>query len=206
MPMLEAFERGSGMEVLKSENVDLGSLPSSTYPPLAVRTDGLDHAPAGADEDDQSNSEEDFGEDTGQMTQDEHGNYRWIGSSNTLSLLDSFTPATPHHRAPPLPGQSGQPARPSSSAGSNPYFARVAGSGVIKALPTVDEVMYPEPKAAAEMIDAYFKEIHPILPIMIEQEFRDAYAALLERRSRGVAETSGIVSCTSPFASRWNMS
>lgn len=30
-------------------------------------------------------------EDAGQITQDDRGNYRWIGSSSTLSLLDSFS-------------------------------------------------------------------------------------------------------------------
>lgn len=30
-------------------------------------------------------------EDAGQITQDDRGNHRWIGSSSTLSLLDSFS-------------------------------------------------------------------------------------------------------------------
>lgn len=145
------------------------------------------------DEDEGSNADgEGFGEeDTGQMTQDEHGNYRWIGSSNTLSLLDSFTPASPHPRPGPTAGQSQASGKGDNN---NPYFAPVAGSGVIKVLPTVDEVMYPDIAAGAEMIDAYFREIHPILPIMMEKEFREAYAALMDRRARGLPETSGIVS------------
>lgn len=131
-------------------------------------------------------------EDTGQMTQDERGNYRWIGTNNTLSLLDSFS-ATPHHRQPELPTTDAQAADAKGGA-TNPYFAPVAGAGVIKALPTVDEVMYPSPELAERFIDAYFAEIHPILPVMIEHEFRKGYAAVMERRSKGIAEQSGIVS------------
>lgn len=121
-------------------------------------------------------------DDAGQMTQDERGNYRWIGSSNTLSLLDSFT-----HRSPlPTPDQE--------NSSSNPYFGPVAGAGVVKALPGVEEVSFPSPKASREMVDKYFEDIHPCLPIMAEHEFREEFEKLLDRRTKGLVEIGGGVS------------
>lgn len=193
MPLIEAYEEGEGLMSLKKESDGerLGENPGSQRPQPRqsqyVNHDEREDEGSNQGGDDGDPDAEDFGQDHGQMTQDEHGNYRWIGASNTLSLLDSFTPTSPHNRPIPNPDQ---PPRN----GTNPYFAPVAGSGVINVLPTVDEVMYPEPEAAEEMIDAYFREIHPILPIMIETEFREAYAALCDRRAKGVPETSGMVS------------
>ena len=166
VPVLEAFEGGSSV---------MGN--GSTLPPIPP-------FPAPMQEED---GEDDAGSDRhsledGQITQDERGNYRWIGSSNTLSLLDSFsnqplqTPlsSTPHTHTPDR----------------NPYFGPVAGSGVVKALPGVDEVSYPTHRAAREMVDAFFSDVHPTLPVVLEYEFRQEFDALMDRRSRGEVETS----------------
>lgn len=214
MPLLQAYEGGGGggggMRDIKDILNDDGSDQRGYQPGMPYRVS--DHPPphdndprnedeVGSNPDgdvDPTGDGEDFGEDNngGQMTQDEHGNYRWIGSSNTLSLLDSFNPTTsPTQRPTPHPNQAPR------NNNSNPYFAPVAGSGVINVLPTVDEVMYPEAGAAEDMIDAYFREIHPILPIMIEREFREAYAALMRRRAAGVVETSGMVRPAIGFSS-----
>jgi hypothetical protein len=195
-PLLEAFEGEAGvdMRVLaaragadseRRRNEARGDVENDeAYP---VKYEGLEEPAEGDDGGDEADSgAEDNVDDTGQMTQDERGNYRWIGTNNTLSLLDSFS-ATPSARTEHLPG--GVPARPGNS-----YFAPVAGAGVIKALPTVDEVMYPSPELCEQFIDAYFAEIHPILPVMIEQDFRRGFATVMERRSRGQPEQSGIVS------------
>ncbi|KAI9633949.1 fungal-specific transcription factor domain-containing protein [Dioszegia hungarica] len=184
LPMLDAFERGEGMELKVMQNGE-GAGERYGYPHQEPTGYHPAQADDGDDDPDADGDEFDHEHNNGQMTQDERGNYRWIGASNTLSLLDSFNPTSPHQRPEPLPGR--QP-----TSGDNPYFAPVAGSGVINVLPTVDEVVYPEARAAEEMIDAYFREIHPILPIMIEREFREAYAALMQRRSAGVLEKSGM--------------
>lgn len=178
VPVLEAFEGGSSL---------MGN--GSTLPPIPP-------FPAPMQEED---GEDDAGSDRhsledGQITQDERGNYRWIGSSNTLSLLDSFsnqplqTPlsSTPHTHTPDR----------------NPYFGPVAGSGVVKALPGVDEVSYPTHRAAREMVDAFFSDVHPTLPVVLEYEFRQEFDALMDRRSRGEVETSSqtvsatVIRCT----------
>jgi hypothetical protein len=166
VPVLEAFEGGSAGTI----NGSTSHLPIPQLPP-----------PMHEDEEPEDDAVSDRQED-GQITQDERGNYRWIGSSNTLSLLDSFsgqnhqTPSssTPHTHTPDR----------------NPYFGPVAGSGVVKALPGVDEVSYPTHRAAREMVDAFFSDVHPTLPVVLEYEFRQEFDALMDRRSRGEVETS----------------
>lgn len=148
-------------------------------------------------------------EDVGQITQDDRGNYRWIGSSNTLSLLDSFSgrqlpsgrplisrtqsfitqmdAAISSNRTP-----SNVTSTPTRE--SNPYFGPVAGSGVVKALPSVDEVQYPSAEKSLEMVDAFFQEVHPCLPVLLEHEFRRDFRALMEARARGDLSWGGGVS------------
>ncbi|WVQ84324.1 hypothetical protein IAT38_006476 [Cryptococcus sp. DSM 104549] len=152
-------------------------------------------------------------EDAGQITQDERGNYRWIGSSNTLSLLDSFSGSRPtgdsradgrpshpsrahSHRSSAHPDPQSITRTPSvhsdhGGGTANPYFGPVAGSGVVKALPGVDEVQYPTEARAAEMVDAFFQEVHPCLPVVLEWEFRRDYKRLVEARARGESSWGG---------------
>lgn len=90
MPLPEAIEAGthSGR-----------STPPMPLPPLAARRVGTvaqeTHVDAGEEEDepieDDAMQPVPDNEDAGQITQDDRGNYRWIGSSSTLSLLDSFS-------------------------------------------------------------------------------------------------------------------
>lgn len=150
--------------------------------PLQVHNDGGGARDEGLIEE-RSPSEET--EDVGQMTQDERGNYRWIGSSNTLSLLGSFS-----HRSPADPS----PPEANTPHDANPYFGPVAGSGVVKALPGVDEVSYPSTRAAAEMVDAFFAEVHPCLPLMAEHDFREGFRRLMERKANHQPEESSGVS------------
>lgn len=172
VPMLEVFEGGSGSGMHGAGGGGGSRPPIPKLPPPETDDE---------DADDDVASERPSMED-GQITQDERGNYRWIGSSNTLSLLDSFSgqplqaplSATPHTHTPDR----------------NPYFGPVAGSGVVKALPGVDEVSYPTHRAAREMVDAFFSDVHPTLPVVIEYEFRQEFDALMDRRSRGEVETS----------------
>jgi hypothetical protein len=177
VPVLEAFEGGSdGFN---------GTTSGIAHAPMPILPAPMQDDEEGDDDGSDRHSLED-----GQITQDERGNYRWIGSSNTLSLLDSFsgqplqTPlsSTPHTHTPDR----------------NPYFGPVAGSGVVKALPGVDEVSYPTHRAAREMVDAFFSDVHPTLPVVVEYEFRQEFDALMDRRSRGEVETSSQTVCPGP--------
>lgn len=148
-------------------------------------------------------------EDAGQITQDDRGNYRWIGSSNTLSLLDSFSgrqlasgrplPSRTQSSTTQMDAAISRDHTPSNIAStptreSNPYFGPVAGSGVVKALPPVDEVQYPSAEKSLEMVDAFFQEVHPCLPVLLEHEFRRDFRALMEARARGNLSWGGGVS------------
>ena len=124
----------------------------------------------------------------GQMTQDDRGNYRWIGSSNTLSLLDSLAHrGSPQVPTPPIIEQG-------TSSGGNHYFGHVAGSGVVNALPGINEVVFPSIDAGMRMIDAFFRDTYPVLPVVIEEDFRKEYDAVMRRRARGEPEKPGGVS------------
>jgi len=177
MPILDAFERGGTGFFAEgiSGRVDQAGMP--------IQTGEEEGEGETLGEDVKERSPSQDLEDAGQMTQDERGNYRWIGSSNTLSLLDSFS----HDVSPPS-------ASTPHTHDANPYFGPVAGSGVVKALPGVDEVSYPSTRAAGQMIDAFFAEVHPCLPIMAEHEFREGFGSLMTRRARGQPHESGGVS------------
>jgi hypothetical protein len=219
-PLLEAFERGGlGAAVLggfangSSSDSGLGLIKGTTSRASQLAIAGR----KGGEEGDESMSAEEDEEelkpipglprrfsseglsevdDGGQMAQDERGNYRWIGSSNTLSLLDSFTHnRSPHEPTPPI-AATGDP-------GNNPYFGHVAGSGVVKALPGTDEVSYPAVHRAAEYVDAFFKEIYPVLPVVCEKDFREEYRDLMERRLTGQPEKPGGVSTLMTCSSAW---
>ena len=169
VPVIEAFEKGQGVDQplpLPSLNGHMGKV----EPEDSSYDEAGPSAPPSPD--------------AGQITQDDRGNYRWIGSSNTLSLLDSFQArGSPHERGTPETGSH-----------DNPYFGPVAGAGVVKALPGVDEVVYPRPDVAKSMVDAFFRDVHPVLPVVLEHEFRSGYKALMERRARGEPEQPGGVS------------
>lgn len=136
-------------------------------------------------------------ENTGELTHDERGQFRWIGSSNTLSLMDSFADAQPEnadlkvHISPrpdnaPPPLEAGRPSM--ATRASNPLFAPVAGSGLVKALPSLNEVVYPSIEEAHEMFDAYFQEVHACLPVVNSVECRRRFEALMDKRASGQAE------------------
>ena len=131
--------------------------------------------------------------DAGQITQDDRGNYRWIGSSNTLSLLDSLAHrSSPQIQTPPIIEQTA----PGSGGGGNPYFGPVAGSGVVDALPGINEVVFPSIENGMRMVDAFFKDAYPVLPVVIEEDFRKEHEAMMRRRARGEPEKPGGVSET----------
>ncbi|WWD19542.1 hypothetical protein CI109_104003 [Kwoniella shandongensis] len=223
LPVLEVFEsqRGGGADTKLAAIPTVQASNSASRARMEREKDGPG-AGSGSGEMDRTNSSESEGEereaeddsavrtsdieDAGQMTQDERGNYRWIGSSNTLSLLDSFSRGDRPHDAlerPPLPThanshhsshhnsdpkssrQSPAPGSDNTPRDPNPYFGPVAGSGVVKALPSIDEVQYPSPKDAMQMVDAFFEQVHPCLPIVIEHEFRKDFKKLLEARAKG---------------------
>ena len=197
-PLLEAFERG-----------DVGPSAPPRQTAFGADTHYRDERPLSASEDNKKHGDVRFGNDGtpaavtraaspassdadgGQLAQDERGNYRWIGSSNTLSLLDSFSHTrtrVPEDATSPSAGDNAGREHP------NPYFGHVAGSGVVNALPSPDEVQFPSLEHANAMVDAFFDELYPALPVFQEKAFRGEYNRLMERVARGEPENTRGVS------------
>lgn len=77
-----------------------------------------------------------------QLALDEHGHFRWIGNSSTLSLIQSFRAltASPLHRVSPM--DDNDPRLPAPTA-NKMYFPASVFFGQVHALPGVEEVEYP---------------------------------------------------------------
>lgn len=133
------------------------------------------------------------GEESRRFLADERGNFRWIGPSNTLSLLDSFAEASkelpsrvrygPHYsddeETPPDANADDSPPE------SHPYFTPVAGAGTVRAIPGVDSVTFP-PRAVAEtFVDAFFQDVHPVLPVVLEPDFRRRFKLIMDKAEMG---------------------
>ncbi|ORY24563.1 fungal-specific transcription factor domain-domain-containing protein [Naematelia encephala] len=125
--------------------------------------------------------------DTGQWVYDDDGNRRWIGSYNTLSVLESFSPTN-------LTGASHPELTPSDDSlnwgNGKPitaYFEPVAGSGRTfdRLLPDLNRISFPDGTSMAAMITAFFAEIHPVLPVIPEHRFHELHSMVMEHRRQG---------------------
>ncbi|WWD18291.1 hypothetical protein CI109_102741 [Kwoniella shandongensis] len=145
----------------------------------------------------------------GKWTQDELGNYRWLGPHNTLSILDSFSPESsnpsptttpagaatgvgPSHTSSYAHGSShgngfgiGHTERSNTNTNTNAYFEGVEETGLLERLLPLDKLQFPEEKVALEMIDAFYSDVHPILPVVPEHRFRPNYTRMMDRHKRG---------------------
>jgi hypothetical protein len=104
--------------------------------------------------------EDDVSDSFGQLTLDEHGHMRWIGGSSTMSLIQSFKAATaaPHGRASPMADDSGQP--------NKLYFPAAVFFGKVRALPSPEDVEYPERDLADKLVShlAFVFTCSPVHP------------------------------------------
>lgn len=175
LPLLAAFEGGK-------------------LPPGLAQRFAL-HSADGTDSDDERGVRSrrhspvgDNDEESRRFLTDDRGNYRWIGASNTLSLMNSFVGDSrelpsrvtynPVHDESHLDEDDSPP-------NSHPYFAPVTGAGIIRAIPGVDSVTFPPRADAERMLNAYFEEVHPVLPILLEPDFRDRFNALMDKVEQG---------------------
>lgn len=92
--------------------------------------------------------EDDVSDSFGQLTLDEHGHMRWMGGSSTMTLIQSFRAlaAAPHTRASPMADDSGQP--------NKLYFPASVFFGKVRALPSPEEVEYPERDLADKLVSS----------------------------------------------------
>jgi hypothetical protein len=96
--------------------------------------------------------EDDVSEQFGQLALDEHGGMRWIGGSSTMSLIQSFRALTtsPLHRVSPM---EEDPRAPGPSV-NKLYFPASVFFGKVHALPSADEVEYPDRDLADKLVSA----------------------------------------------------
>ena len=89
-------------------------------------------------------------ESFGQLALDEHGQMRWIGSSSTMSLIQSFRTLTssPLHRVSPM---EDDPLGPGPSA-NKLYFPASVFFGKVRVLPGPEEVEYPPRDLADKLV------------------------------------------------------
>lgn len=97
---------------------------------------------------------EDVSDSFGQLTLDEHGHMRWMGGSSTMTLIQSFRAlaAAPHSRASPMADDSGQP--------NKLYFPAAVFFGKVRALPSPEEVEYPERDLADKLVSSSAPCVH----------------------------------------------
>ncbi|WOO79215.1 Cutinase transcription factor 1 alpha [Vanrija pseudolonga] len=176
LPLLSAYEGGSlpSLPVSTPKKWDAGNrsgvesaIGSAMHSPRSPRSDGGDS-----------------GEGEVMMMADERGNFRYIGSSNTLSLIDSFG-GHQEGQHPALHRESLDGIEPKPNRGSpenHPYFGAVAGAGSIGSVfPGLEEAIFPPRADAEKMIDAYFVEVHPVLPVVNEHDFRRDFNTLMDK-------------------------
>jgi hypothetical protein len=103
--------------------------------------------------------EDDVSEQFGQLALDEHGGMRWIGGSSTMSLIQSFRALTtsPLHRISPM---EEDPRAPGPSV-NKLYFPASVFFGKIHALPSADEVEYPDRDLADKLVSPVSSDIPP---------------------------------------------
>jgi hypothetical protein len=85
----------------------------------------------------------------GQLALDDHGHLRWIGSSSTMSLIQSFRTLTsePVDRYSPSDDLFG-----ADSTGNLLYFPAGLGFGKVQALPGPQDVEYPDRDLADKLV------------------------------------------------------
>ncbi|KAI0080746.1 hypothetical protein K474DRAFT_1589402 [Panus rudis PR-1116 ss-1] len=133
--------------------------------------------PMTADDNPPVKVEDDVSESFGQLALDEHGHMRWIGSSSTMSLIQSFRSITsvPLHRVSPM---DEDPLSPGPNV-NKLYFPASVFFGKVRALPHPEEVEYPERDLADKLVEAYFARFHFLMPIIDKPSFMRRYTHLM---------------------------
>jgi len=91
-----------------------------------------------------------------QLALDEHGHFRWIGNSSTMSLIQSFRAltASPLNRVSPM--EDSDPRSPMPTA-NKLYFPASVSFGQVQALPGVADVEYPSRDLADALVSVPFE-------------------------------------------------
>lgn len=101
-----------------------------------------------------------------QLALDEHGHFRWIGNSSTMSLIQSFRAltASPLHRVSPMDDIDPRSPLPTAN---KLYFPASVFFGQIHALPGVEQVEYPARDLADALVSALVMFFLPLSPMTL---------------------------------------
>lgn len=197
-PDVEVFPKeGSGLPPHMAKNIPtLVPFTSATRPAQAPTTkeddlDVLSHVK----HEDESTLTDHFG----QMALDAEGHLRWIGGSSTMTLIETFRNETAN--------DEDFGATPSSDQSDGPnmlYFPTGLGFGKLRALPSAEEVEYPERDLADKLVQAYFERFHFLLPVLDKPSFLVRYKHLMDNNGTGeqvgfIAVVFAVFACAARF-------
>ncbi|KAG8858883.1 hypothetical protein FRC20_011924 [Serendipita sp. 405] len=197
-PDVEVFPKeGSGIPPHMAENIPV----LNPFPSAARRED--DALPKEDDLDVlghvKSEEESTLTDHFGQMALDAEGHLRWIGGSSTMTLIETFRNETA--------AQEEEGATPSSDLSEEPnvlYFPTGLGFGKLRALPSAEEVEYPDRDLADKLVEAYFERFHFLLPVLDKPSFLHRYTRLMDNDGKGelpgfVAVVFAVFTCAARF-------
>ncbi|KAJ7068066.1 fungal-specific transcription factor domain-containing protein [Mycena amicta] len=118
--------------------------------------------------------EDDVSESFGQLALDEYGHMRWIGSSSTMSLIQSFKALTSSPLNRRISPMEEDPLAPGPSV-NKLYFPASVFFGKVRALPGPEEVEWPPRDLADKLVNAYFSRYHFLNPVIDKPSFLRKY-------------------------------
>ncbi|PBL02106.1 hypothetical protein ARMGADRAFT_954261 [Armillaria gallica] len=115
------------------------------------------------------------------LTKDSYGNLRYTGGTSTFMLVEALTTLQ----------DSTSDASPDSHISNKstditlPFFDPSGRFKVQEALPRPEDVVYPSPERADELVSLYFTRIHHTFPILHQHVFLERYTKTMAAKSSG---------------------
>ncbi|KIK65651.1 hypothetical protein GYMLUDRAFT_364676 [Collybiopsis luxurians FD-317 M1] len=116
------------------------------------------------------------------LSKDSYGHLRYTGGASSFMLVDALTSL-----------QNDDPtaiASPESTLSTKaeirlPFFAPNKTFRKQAALPRPEDILYPPPELADELVAIYFAKIHHTFPILHQQTFAERYMKVMEQKAKG---------------------
>ncbi|THV05382.1 hypothetical protein K435DRAFT_961147 [Dendrothele bispora CBS 962.96] len=139
-----------------------------------------------------SDAPEGWSERSSYLTKDSYGSLRYTGGASSYMLVDALTSV-----------QDSQPTTDTSpgSTRSNqteirlPFFNPNKHFKTHHALPRPEDIVYPPPEQADELVATYFSRIHHTFPVLHQQSFVERYMKVMEEKSLGKASQDHAFLC-----------
>ncbi|KAK0498377.1 hypothetical protein EDD18DRAFT_1351062 [Armillaria luteobubalina] len=115
------------------------------------------------------------------LTKDSYGNLRYTGGTSTFMLVEALTTLQDST-------SDASPESQTSNKSANitlPFFDPSGRFKVQEALPRPEDVVYPSPERADELVSLYFTRIHHTFPILHQHVFLERYTKTMAAKSSG---------------------